>query len=1661
MTHLHPLRTTDTLREGYERYLKTIYPFRDNALRARFWAALGEPRQLVNGPLLEASPPYRPGRSIGDLVDAGVLAPGFQGLCATTDRLPLHRPLYLHQEQAVANVVGEPDRPGRNLIVATGTGSGKTESFLIPILDHLLREEAAGTLAQPGVRALLLYPMNALANDQLLRLRALLGRYPTITYGRYTGETEETPDKALTAFRRREKLDHPPPNELISRAAMRAAPPHILLTNYAMLEYLLLRPQDTELFDGPTGNHWRFLVADEAHVYDGATGIEVGMLLRRLRDRVLRGGRGLRCIATSATLGDEAEFPAAAAFAEELFGEPFTATDVIAAARQSADALGETWGEAPPALYSALAAAVAEGEEPIAQKAVAAAAERHGAPPAVVVAARRALDAPAALYAVLRGDTRLRRLQAQLAAGPQLLLEVAEPLFPDLPADEAREAAVQLVDLAVRARPSEDDLPLLPARYHVFARALEGAFACLRANAHPDGEPRLFLGRRETCPDCGAAVFELATCARCGVVYVVGEEEAVEMGDEQVVRLRPLAGDTAVGAGRRAYFMLEQDVTADNEDDLAEAEAEAQAAPATPEDKEWPAWSLCLRCGTGVEGHRPPPCGHDEWQKVRRATFRDDAPEKMVCGKCRTRSQGIVYRLLTGRDAPVSVLATQLYAQLPPAPPDEEASTRPGRGRKLLIFADSRQDAAFMAPYLERTGNNILYRRLILEMMLEDPDARQGDLRIDSLARILQQRAVAAGALDEDYDSYQRRGEALKWLTRELTDPAQTQGLEGLGLLRFRFARPGGVAAPAPLMAPPWNLSEDEAWDLLEQLLDTVRRRGGVRFPDGVAADDDFFAPRNRAYYLTRRRSEGKQPWRGYVVQGWSPTRLGAANTRTDLLEKTLRRTAPHLEPTARRDAATSALDGLWTYLHSKPWERVWHSETKPGDGALYQIKADRWTWAAVGVADTVWRCDRCRHIAPRSLRGLCPVYGCEGELEEVPAAELRGANQHYRYLYRHLPPAYMTVEEHTAQWKPEEAAEIQNRFIDGEVNILSCSTTFELGVDVGTLGAVMMRNVPPTTANYVQRAGRAGRRSHTAAFVLTFAQRRSHDLAYYKDPAKMAGGRVRPPVIAIRNPDIVRRHMASVLIAAFLRRCVEDLGRFGERSELKVGAFFLPDDGRPSGPELLKEYVAMRPDDVRAALRRIVPESLHEELGVDNWRWLEELTNADDTGILDTAAAMIRDDIELFHRLAEEASKTLDARDLARAQHYLRVENTIRDRDLINEFGRRGVLPKYGFPVDVVAMATEHIQLKAANRVELQRDLRMAISEFAPGSQIVAAKTVWTGGGLQKQPRRELVPVSYGVCKQCGRFNHKTGEAETPLCVGCGRPLATERGQGGLFVRPEFGFVARRMEISPTPGETRPPRSYTSRVYFDNWHPPASPDDKDHWPEYRPVAGLSDARARVAARYSHYGELIVLNHGPNGRGFEICQSCGFGRPAGGAPSGSGKSKAKSKSDAHQNPRTGRDCSGFLKHLHLGHDFMTDVLEIQVSGPGIEPDRDETGKSTWWSVLYALIEGTSDALAIRRNDLNGTLYHHTWGEAPTLVLYDDVPGGAGHVRRVAEALPAVFAAALRRVEECSCGEETACHECLWNYYNQPYHPRLSRGAAMGLLRAALGMPIGD
>jgi ATP-dependent helicase YprA (DUF1998 family) len=230
---LDALTVASDIDDTYRRYLKTLMPVDDPGIEAAFHHALRSSPSLLRGPFLEMTPPYAPGATIRELVGEGVLAKGMLSLDSA--HLPVDRPLYRHQEQACRKAA-----QGRNIVVASGTGSGKTESFLLPILSSLFAEHEAGTLG-PGVRAVLLYPLNALANDQMKRLRQLLAGTPQITFGRYTGETAEDLRRAQEEYAAVNPHEPLLANELICRQQMRADPPHLLLTNYAMLEYLLLR----------------------------------------------------------------------------------------------------------------------------------------------------------------------------------------------------------------------------------------------------------------------------------------------------------------------------------------------------------------------------------------------------------------------------------------------------------------------------------------------------------------------------------------------------------------------------------------------------------------------------------------------------------------------------------------------------------------------------------------------------------------------------------------------------------------------------------------------------------------------------------------------------------------------------------------------------------------------------------------------------------------------------------------------------------------------------------------------------------------------------------------------------------------------------------------------------------------------------------------------------------------------------------------------------------------------------------------------------------------------------------------------------------------------------------------------------------------------------
>jgi ATP-dependent helicase YprA (DUF1998 family) len=1651
---IHPLETTKDVRDAYLRYLKTIKPFQDDVLRAEFARAIEAPSMLVKGPLIEISQPYRPEVPIKALVDQGILSRLFERLCS--DALPYDRDLYAHQVKAIKKAVA-----GRNLVVSTGTGSGKTETFLIPVLNHLLREDESGTLNQPGVRALFLYPMNALANDQMKRLRRVLAKYPQITFGRYVGETEHEKDKAQQVFLQNypEEAKLGVKNELKSRAEMHERPPHILLTNYAMLEYLLLRPASSPLFDDQTGTHWRFIVLDEAHVYDGANATEMAMLLRRLQDRIIgHTNKRIQAIATSATLGKGREdFPAVAEFASKLFDQHFMwdendieNQDIVSAERLPIEALGPTWGSGSQEFYADLRMTLEDEKLTEATKIsqLEAVLRKYELPDYIILNARdEALKepnrgVPRFIYAALKGDKKVRDFLNELKTEPALLTTVSQKLFPE--ASHPEIALVDLVALSVMARANPVDMPLLPARYHVFARALEGAFICLNEDAHkkPDGTlaPRMFLHRQKHCLYCGSRVFELANCTRCGTAYLIGQTLPGSDLDEPDAKfkLNPnhqyLLQDSklyvAETAKNTSYYVMAEQVSALDEDEpVSSGETDPDVMN---ENLDLDPYLLCTECGQlqATDISRRCQC-KSPLQKVNQVNS-GKAKTLKRCVSCATRSNsGAVYRFLTGQDAPVSVLADALYLNIPPA--KDETAEFPGEGRKLLNFTDSRQNAAFFAPFMERAHERTLRRGLILKTLRTTKGASEGNYRLQDLLPGLIRRAEEIG-LFSTRESYPSKEEKMAvWLMQDFTPLDRRISLEGLGLLHFEPVIQADFAVPAFLMGNPWKLNRSEGFILIRNLLNTLRYQGAVTYllPDRNLHANPAFKPRDKISFIRETDSDPKRH-----IFSWMPAERHS-NARLDYLKRIL--FTKGLDESEAEQRAKQTLQDIWNYLidPSSSWKEVFMGETVKGLGLVYRISHEMWNILPTADKFDHWYiCNRCKNIYPTSLNQTCLTYSCPGKLEPLANHRKELDTNIYRqnYLSEKLIP--LSAEEHTAQWTPQAGARIQNKFIQGEINLLSCSTTFELGVDVGDLQAVVMRNVPPTTANYIQRAGRAGRRTDSAAFVLTFAQRRSHDLNYYDQPGKMVAGQLKPPFTSLSNEKIIRRHLHSIVFSGFFR-----WAKSKGRDFSKVGDFFAP-DGVQSGQEMVREYLDTRPQDLLDTFEETIPEILRPELGLKEWTWIPNLTNSEGSGVLDLAASDITERInelqQNFQEAIQKAAQSQSSGALKEADRYIKIANQIKGRELLGFLGTRNVLPKYGFPADVVELKTDHLySIEQSQDVDLSRDLRMAISEFAPGSEVVAAKRVWKSQGVRLLYRKQWDRFKYSICKNCQKFHY--GSSIKSICD-CGETLKEK----GEFIIPENGFVAA--DKVSQPGESPPTRIYASRVHFADYHQEKIARNNEPT-DYKQDA---DVRIPTLTRYSRYGLLAVINDG-YGSGFGICEMCGW------ADVVDPKKKLflSGKKSGHNNPITNANCNGTINKYHLGHLFMTDVLEIRISG--FSPLLAKT--PAMMSLMYALLDGSSNELGIRRNDIDGTLYFRHYGEPPSIILYDNVPGGAGHVERVRNKLRACLENAFDKVNSCQCGEpkkNTSCYNCLRNYSNQFFHDELQRGYAIELLRLMLG-----
>ena len=1421
----HLKQWTEKIHQRYVDYLTTSFFFSDPDLRQSFRDALGKEGSLRK----EASEEHF---EFKEGVRACQLASEYFSDHDVNHLLPalIDGALYDHQERAIRNAFSEK----KNIVVATGTASGKTESFLYPILFELFRQHLKGKLHEPGVRAMILYPMNALANDQRERLgeicRRLRDKESSFepTFGQYIGRTPKNrkDNYRNAAFREENRL----PGELVFREEMRETPPHILLTNYSMLEYLLIRPEDSRLFDDDRGTRWQFLVLDEAHQYRGAKGMEIGMLVRRLKQRLRDGGRrdSFRCIATSATISSgesEKDKQAVADFAHELFGENFSSRGIIFGKKK-------------------------EG------------------------------------------------------AGNRS-----------------------------------------PRRYHAFLRALEGAFL-----VHKDGKDTVALNRKgEGESENRSEPLEIALCRECGQHYYVGKEQGGKL--KEGIR------DPSHDKFGVDYYMPDET------------------------SKEF----LCRQCGALSEGSPPScGCGAETFIAVQKCKSHEEHPDQLKkcesCGYGRGSIGDPVREIVHGMDGPGSVIATTLHELL-----DESK-------RKVLAFADNRQQAAFFAWYIEDSYEKIRNRNLILKAIeykgSEDEDCKNEGLSISSLKSRLLTQLRHSGFFSEAYTDEDKARKVLKYILQEAMTDEKRVSLSGVGLVKWFVKLPHNLTLPNEMFEPPWNFSEYEARDLMSYLLDDMRARRAMSLPQSAEtpAWEKIFPQRPQQSFALS--PPNKQP----NTHQWGSKR---SNIVSHFLARILDQTG--LSDEEKHSCSGQLLRKIWYSLQDL-------SDSLPEDDRMLMRISHRsdafllncgWVRVKLAKSDEIWRCEDCTTLSSHNIRDICPRKGCRGMLKPVDEEKQKVLEEnHYRKLYKNTQlPTKLSAKEHTAQIEADAAAQRQSEFKDGKIHLLSSSTTFEVGVDLGDLDCVFLRNVPPEPFNYVQRAGRAGRRDDSLGLVLTYCDRNPHDLYHYEDPERIMKGEVRPPQLHMTNHKIVSRHMVAVVLSAFFK---------AKRERFESVESFIEDWENMEDPQVandIRQFCQENIKELRDSLCRIVDENMREKVGLKDDAWIDKIT--DENSRLVIAVKEVLNDHKTLKDLFEEHIKGGKPSD-----RIMRRQNTIKDERVLDFLSRKAVIPKYGFPVDVV-----ELDIHSSNKnVSLQRDLSQAIGEYAAGSKVVADKKEWIPYGIKTIAGKSWKECYYHYTNARDFENWSEGEKDK---------------QGHQYLIPAFGFVTEWF-VEPQDPRRGSRRLYTTRPFF-----PGFKDQKE--PEPKNIAGVNVTPATP-------GTLVILCEGRKRNGFYICPTCG--------------TQKANRETSHKTP-WGSPCHSAMRNFSLGHELDTDVVCLHF------PNLCDEWEA--YSVAYSMLLGAADRLGVPDSDLNVTITGKGKDKKNecAIVLYDNVPGGAGLVAQLEneEVFNDVLKRAIGRVEgKCRC--DSSCYGCLRSYRNQFAHARLNRQRAEEILKSCVGQKVG-
>jgi len=1580
---LHPIKALDHVIDEYADYLRTEFRAKDPKLQEALERELDAPGFLAQEPFYQAHRPFKSGRRWRDL-------PIEPQLAQVMENRSKNERAYLHQSDAIDELLKPDARP---VVVTTGTGSGKTEAFLLPVIQNAW--EDATKFKKSGLTAILVYPMNALANDQEQRIWDYLeeagfaGAINVAKYDRGTSQAE------------REKL--------------RKNPPHILLTNYMMLEYLLVRPADRE--DIFANHRCRFLVLDEVHTYRGILGSNIALLVRRLRVHLARARQDWR--ATPPEDEQAKRYPSlvpvgASATIKSMDEEGLSHEEMI---RLRDEAVQEFFG----ALAGVDRATIQVFGEELQDVAIPAEAAYPTKPGKVDVrdldvsnaeVVRTALCCLAGLGDDTPIDEAAQRyrllwdLNRWLISRPMSVSQIVAQIKEEVPerkeADDNRLRSEVEAALVVGAALPDGTPGALRLRAHRFIRGGWQFHRCVNPECgklYPMGE--------EKCATCNHPTAPLYLCRNCGADYL-------RLAGDLDAPLRATA-DPQVQPDWVAYEPGRFETTIADEDE----DEEESASNGRRRSKQMPTQ---IKGRNIVDGSLDP-------MSLQFSAGEDDYPLKVTLVPARTRcvccggtagSRNVITPVSLGTSAAVKVVGEGLVEALEAANRD-----RPGHDGKerLLVFSDARQDAAHQARFIIFASRYDRMRRRLMEIL-----ETERVLTLQKAVELLSEAAVANRDNPHVSEGKKRfipeeaRNRIQAWEEAPLLDEiAVNAGYRGtlvnLGLAYVYYHQLDEyIQLDGGELADRLGVKPEGLLHVCCAVLDEMRVRGclsrdmlrhhpaNVACPEHIKqADWERRMKQPQGYPVTPGgepeafRDKAEVPWGIRCHNAWRKPKSGGRGPSLERILKHLLSRLGGNEPDAEMMVVLIKflMDGSFVVPVELSGARK--------RATLLQVNAEVVRLQAV-TEEVRMHCNVCGKVMSGAAPGM-PCPKCHGKLVRWLDSEIYANRSVKRVQKKHTIP--LVAGEHTAQITTAERAELEERFkapaSESKVNLLACSPTLEMGIDVGGLDAVVMRNIPPRPDNYAQRGGRAGRRARVG-LVLGYARSTPHDQYFYDKPREMIAGEVMQEAVDTLIEAVKTKfgHALSVAREAW-----------GEDILTRAGL----DEAQLKG--LLETLPQRTQHVVDCTARQVV------ELRTPVVSFAEKLQK----GFAAVRAG------ELINRLLGIRSDRYGG------------DSEADDRSAgypLRRFAEFGILPGYEFPSEPAALrllGDPHEE----DPVSVTR--RFGIGQFQPEANVYARAKRWKVIGLDMaspwNPRAEEPTWSYRVCETCDlRYN-----ADEPRCPRCstaspGQPLPSY----------EFaGFVAWRDESPILDEEDR----YAVRNLVSTY-PQWNGDVVGRWTvgegwalrlsQNEKVRWVNEGKAPTPKDLDEGG--LILH--PKAKGYLLCPSCGRmltapepdTTPSGGRRKARGSSKNQDEfGHADGCPRRG----SAPKPLAISTGEGVEVLRLLVPIPAAS----EQNEWVSWglSLGYALINGMQHHFMLGSGELDFEL-EGPWltGEATgrykmlSLAFIDPSLGGSGYLVRIAERFSRVAKRTIEHLDHPDC--ETACYRCLKSYQNQRHHEHL-------------------